>query len=134
VFDHINRMFGPFDLDVCADSENSKCDAYISKEENGLLQKWAHLRCYMNPPYGRAIGDWVKKAFEESLKGAYVVCLLPARTDTKWFHDYCIKGQVYFVKGRIKFGEATASAPFPSMIVVFGEQTGNGQTKTISFK
>lgn len=76
----------------------------------------------MNPPYGREIGKWVEKALEESRKEAEcVVCLLPARTDTKWFHDFCLPfaKSITFLKGRLKFGEATNSAPFPSMVVIF---------------
>lgn len=76
----------------------------------------------MNPPYGREISKWVKKAFESSMKGATVVCLLPSRTDTSWWHDYCIKGQVTFIRGRLKFSGAKHSAPFPSAIVVFKPQ------------
>jgi site-specific DNA-methyltransferase (adenine-specific) len=75
----------------------------------------------MNPPYGREIAKWVKKAWEESEKGCKVVCLLPARTDTKWFHDYCYQyGRITFIKGRIKFSNHKHNAPFPSMIVIFG--------------
>ena len=74
----------------------------------------------MNPPYGREIGKWIKKAYESSLNGATVVCLLPSRTDTKWFHDYIYnKAEIEFIKGRLKFGNSKNSAPFPSMIVVF---------------
>ena len=76
----------------------------------------------MNPPYGRTIGQWVKKAYESSLAGACVVCLLPARTDTKWFHDYVLPfAKVTFLRGRLKFGDSKNSAPFPSMIAVFGD-------------
>jgi len=74
----------------------------------------------MNPPYGREISNWVKKAYESSKIGAVVVCLLPARTDTQWWHDYCVHGKVEFIKGRLKFGGHKNSAPFPSVIVVFG--------------
>lgn len=74
----------------------------------------------MNPPYGRQIGLWVEKAYQSSIEnGATVVCLLPARVDTRWWHDYCTKGEMFFLKGRLKFGDATNSAPFPSAIVVF---------------
>jgi hypothetical protein len=73
----------------------------------------------MNPPYGRVIGKWVKKAYEESLRGALVMCLLPARTDTAWWHDYCMRGEVTFLRGRLKFGDAKAGAPFPSALVLF---------------
>ena len=109
-----------FELDVCADHTNAKCDRYFNAEDNGLAQEWAPHRCWMNPPYGREIGRWVKKAYEESQKGATVVCLLPARTDTSWWHDYVIAhGKVTFIRGRLKFGTATNSAPFPSAVVVF---------------
>jgi hypothetical protein len=73
----------------------------------------------MNPPYGREIGKWVKKAYEESRKGTPVVCLLPARTDRAWWNDYCTKGLIKFVRGRLKFGNADAGGPFPSAIVIF---------------
>lgn len=108
-----------FNLDVCAAKENAKCTTYFTIEQDGLSQEWTGV-CWMNPPYGKEIGKWVKKAYEESLKGAKVVCLLPARTDTKWFHDYCTKGKIEFIKGRLKFGGSKNSAPFPSMVVVFG--------------
>ena len=76
---------------------------------------------FCNPPYGKSIAKWVQKGFEEAQKpGTKVVMLLPARTDTKWFHDYCVKGKIEFLKGRLKFGNAVNSAPFPSMIVIFG--------------
>lgn len=74
----------------------------------------------MNPPYGRQISDWLKKAYLSSVEnGATVVCLIPARTDTRYWHDYCVKGEMFFLKGRLKFGDATSGAPFPSAIVVF---------------
>lgn len=107
-----------FTTDVCAIPENAKCHRFFSPEDNGLLQEWDGV-CWMNPPYGRGIGEWVKKAYESSFKGATVVCLLPARTDTIWWHDYCLKGEVEFIKGRIKFGGCKNNAPFPSAVVVF---------------
>lgn len=116
-FDRYNDVYG-FTLDVCALKENAKCSSYFTKEQDGLKQEWFGI-CWMNPPYGRAIKDWVKKAYESSLNGATVVCLLPARTDTAWWHDYCMKGQIEFIRGRLKFGDAKNSAPFPSAIVVF---------------
>jgi phage N-6-adenine-methyltransferase len=118
LFDELNKEFD-FDLDVCATRENKKCRNFYAKELNGLKQSWQGV-CWMNPPYGREIGKWIKKAYEESLKGSTVVCLLPARTDTKWFHDYILgKAEVRFLKGRLKFGGSKNSAPFPSMVVVF---------------
>lgn len=116
-FDKLNEEFN-FDLDVCADAENTKCEKYFSKEIDGLAQEWTGT-CWMNPPYGREIGNWIKKAYESSLSGATVVCLLPSRTDTRWWHDYCMKGEIRFVRGRLKFGNSKNSAPFPSVVVVF---------------
>jgi DNA N-6-adenine-methyltransferase (Dam). len=116
-FDRLNEEFG-FELDVCATPENAKCPHYFTKRENGLLQKWTGV-CWMNPPYGREIGQWVQKAYTSALEGATVVCLLPARTDTAWWHDYCMKGEIRFVRGRLKFGNASENAPFPSAVVVF---------------
>ena len=112
-----------FTLDVCATPQNAKCAAYYTKEQNGLTKEWRG-RCWMNPPYGREIGTWVKKAYESSCKEALVVCLLPARTDTAWWHDYCMKGTITFIRGRLKFGGSMNSAPFPSAVVVFGNDIG----------
>lgn len=117
-FDEWDALFR-FELDVCAGPTNAKCWRYFSEQDNGLFQDWAPNRCWMNPPYGREIGRWMKKAYEESLKGATVVCLVPARTDTAWWHDYAAKGTVTFIRGRLKFGNATSGAPFPSAVVVF---------------
>ena len=78
---------------------------------------------FCNPPYGRDLGAWVRKGYEEARKpGTKVVMLLPARTDTKWFHEFCVKGEIKFLKGRLKFGDGKGTAPFPSMVVVFGEK------------
>jgi phage N-6-adenine-methyltransferase len=107
-----------FQVDVCATEENAKCERFFTKSQNGLLQDWKGV-CWMNPPYGREIGKWVKKAHDSSEDGATVVCLLPARTDTKWWHDYCMNGDITFIKGRLKFGGAKNAAPFPSALVVF---------------
>jgi phage N-6-adenine-methyltransferase len=119
-FDKLNEEF-IFDLDVCANKENHKCIRYFTQETDGLKQNW-HGICWMNPPYGREIGKWVKKAYESSLNGATVVCLLPSRTDTKWWHEYCMKGEIRLVKGRLKFGDSKNSAPFPSAVVIFSKQ------------
>lgn len=118
-FDGVNRRLGPFDLDVCATPENAKCAQFFTKEQDGLAQKWTG-KVWMNPPYGRAIGKWVQKAYESSLTGALVVCLIPARTDTAWWHDFVTKGNVRFIRGRLKFGGCKHSAPFPSALVIFG--------------
>ena len=117
-FDRLNDEFG-FDLDVCALPENAKCASYYTPDQDGLSQPWDGV-CWCNPPYGRDIGKWVEKAHYSTYKGITTVMLLPARTDTKWFHDYIYgKAEIRFVKGRLKFGESKNSAPFPSMVVVF---------------
>ena len=109
-----------FNLDPCATAENTTCPKFFTEKDNGLKQDWSGYRVFMNPPYGREIKHWMKKAYEESLKGALVVCLVPSRTDTQWWHDYAVKGRIQYLKGRLKFGNATNSAPFPSAVVVFG--------------
>lgn len=118
LFDMLNVTY-KFDTDVCALPENAKCKSFYTPDQDGLSQDWAGT-CWMNPPYGRNIGKWIKKACESSKQGATVVCLLPARTDTAWWHDYCIPyGKITFLRGRLKFGNAKSGAPFPSAIVVF---------------
>ena len=108
-----------FTLDPCATAENAKCAKFYDRSANGLAQSWAGERVWMNPPYGREIGKWMKKAHEESERGALVVCLVPARTDTAWWHDFAAKGRVEFIRGRLKFGDGKNAAPFPSALVVF---------------
>ncbi|MBY6879736.1 adenine methyltransferase [Clostridium botulinum] len=120
-FDKLNKEFN-FDLDPCATHENAKCSKYFTKEIDGLKQDWQGYKVFCNPPYGRVLKDWVKKCYEESLKpNTTVVMLIPARTDTKYFHEYIYHKvkEIRFVKGRLKFGDAKNSAPFPSMVVVF---------------
>jgi phage N-6-adenine-methyltransferase len=109
-----------FETDVCATADNAKCERFYTREQDGLKQQWKGS-CWMNPPYGREIGLWVRKACESARdNGATVVCLLPARTDTRWFHNYCAPhGAIEFLKGRLKFGTSRNAAPFPSMIIVF---------------
>ena len=119
LFDKLDAEFH-FDLDVCAMPENAKCEQYYTPEQDGLVQEWTGT-CWCNPPYGRQIGKWVKKASE---CGTTVVMLITARTDTKWFHDYIYgKAEVRFLRGRLHFvsagGEVMDAAPFPSMVVVF---------------
>ena len=116
-YNKINAIFN-FEIDVCAVEENAKCKKYFSVIEDGLKQEWKGV-CWMNPPYGTGIGKWIKKAYESALGGATVVCLVPARTDTAWWHDYCVKGEVLLLRGRLKFGGSKNSAPFPSALVVF---------------
>jgi phage N-6-adenine-methyltransferase len=116
-FDSCNRIFH-FTVDVCATPENAKCARYFTQQDDGLAQEWTGS-CWMNPPYGRTIGEWMRKAYESSKAGATVVCLVPARPDTKWWHDYATQGKILFWPGRLKFGDSKNSAPFPSAIVVY---------------
>lgn len=118
-FNKLNEEFN-FNLDPCATKENTKCSKFYTEEDDGLKQSWDGYNVFMNPPYGREISKWVKKASEA--RGGVVVCLLPARTDTKYFHEYIYNKpgvEIRFIKGRLKFGDATNSAPFPSMVVIF---------------
>jgi phage N-6-adenine-methyltransferase len=119
-FDALNAEFG-FQTDVCALAENAKCRNFYTPEQDGLAQNWRGT-CWMNPPYGRQIGKWMRKAYESSLTGATVVCLVPARTDTAWWHDYAMRGEIRFLRGRLKFGGSKNSAPFPSAVVIFRPQ------------
>ncbi len=116
-YDKLNEEFG-FTLDSCATPENAKCKMFYTKEDDGLSRSWKGWTVFMNPPYGREIGKWVEKA---RFSKTTVVCLLPARTDTRWWHDHVIGGgaEVRFIKGRLKFGNATNSAPFPSAVVIY---------------
>jgi phage N-6-adenine-methyltransferase len=119
LFDELSWIFGGFTLDPCATPQNAKCARFFTRKDDGLAQAWEG-KVFVNPPYGRNIRRWVQKAFEESLKGSLVVCLLPARTDTRWWQDYVLRGHIHFLRGRLKFGHALSSAPFPSAIVTFG--------------
>lgn len=118
-FDKLNEEFN-FTLDPCCVPATAKCDRYFTPVEDGLKQDWSNETVYMNPPYGREIGKWMQKAYESCVMGgATVVCLVPSRTDTKWWHDYSMKGEIRFIRGRLKFGNSKNSAPFPSAIVIF---------------
>lgn len=125
-FVELNKEFD-FTLDPCADDKNHKCEKYFTKEQDGLSKNWgSNERIFCNPPYGREIGSWVRRCYlVNRLQGNLIVMLLPARTDTKWFHDY-IYGkenvEIRFVKGRLKFGNSKNSAPFPSMVVIYREK------------
>jgi phage N-6-adenine-methyltransferase len=130
-FDALNDEFA-FTLDVCALAINAKCHRYFSPADDGLTQQWQGV-CWMNPPYGREIRHWVRKAFESAAEGATVVCLLPARTDTTWWHTWVVwADEVRFIRGRLKFGNSRNCAPFPSADVVFRgtlEEVPGGSTQ-----
>ena len=121
-FDELNKEFN-FNLDVCADDFNHKCEEYFTKEIDGLKQNWGGKRVFCNPPYGREIYEWVKKCNEESQKeNTIIVLLIPSRTDTKYFHEFLYKKEnveLRFIKGRLKFGDGKNSAPFPSLLAIF---------------
>ena len=120
-FDRLNEEF-LFTLDPCALPENAKCKRFFSPAENGLAQNWGGEIVFCNPPYGRAIYDWVRKCSAEAKKpDTIVVSLLPARTDTRYFHEFIYNKaqEIRFLKGRLKFGNSKNAAPFPSMVVVF---------------
>ena len=121
-YDKLNSEFH-FTLDPCATPHNAKCVKFYTKEQDGLRKDWGGNTVFCNPPYGRAIKDWVKKSSEEAKKpNTTVVMLIPARTDTSYFHDYIYRKpnvEIRFIRGRLKFGDGKNSAPFPSMVVIF---------------
>lgn len=126
-FDNLNKEF-KFTLDPCATKENAKCKKFYTIDDNGLAQSWDDEIVFCNPPYGREMKDWVQKA-SDTRGGGQVVLLIPARTDTTYFHKYIYKKpgvEIRFIKGRLKFGDGKNSAPFPSMIVIFKK---NNDTK-----
>ena len=130
LFDHLNFQY-KFTLDPCATTQSAKCEKYYTKDDDGLSKDWEGETVFMNPPYGRDIKNWIKKAYEEGQKPkTMVVCLIPSRTDTKYWHEYCMKAwNIHFVKGRLKFKNENAgnnSAPFPSAVVVFKNTKGCG--------
>ncbi|CAI6292677.1 phage N-6-adenine-methyltransferase [Bacillus subtilis] len=147
-FDKLNEEFG-FELDVCAIPENAKCKNFFTPELDGLKQDWNESSVFMNPPYGNpehpckknckkkkciergyhidhyipGIVDWMQKAYEESQKwGNTIVCLVPARTDSGWWHKYAMKGEIRLVEGRLKFNDGKRTAPFPSAVIIFGKK------------
>jgi phage N-6-adenine-methyltransferase len=137
-FDRLNSEFH-FTLDVCADDENHKCGKYFTKEMDGLSQPWTGV-CWCNPPYGRQMPKWVRKASDSASQGATVVCLIPARTDTKYWHHYIwdrgnrprANVEVRLVEGRLKFGGGKNSAPFPSAVIVFRPAPIRGVTGRVT--
>ena len=118
IFDDLNAEFH-FDLDPAATAENRKCKKYFSRDDNGLSKDWGGSRVFCNPPYSE-IDRWVRKAWDDGHKAnTVVVMLIPARTDTRYFHNYILhRAEIRFIKGRIKFG-GRDNAPFPSMVVIY---------------
>lgn len=123
LFDALNEAFH-FDIDVCATYENTKCQRYYTPEIDGLKQPWHnHKTCWCNPPYKETL-KWIEKAYQESLLGATVVCLIAARTDTRYFQDYIFPyaKAICFIRGRLRFMGEKNPATFPSAIVVFSPE------------
>ena len=130
LFDELNEEF-QFDLDPCSTHENAKCDLHYTKAEDGLQQDWTGHRVYCNPPYGREIGKWVKKAHDSD---CLTVMLLPARTDTQWFHKYIYGAggvSIRFLPGRLYFNDGNGRAPFPSMVVIFEDGRAHEEPVTL---
>ena len=119
-FNNLNDEFN-FTLDPCASNNNYKCDNYYTIKDNGLSKDWSKDVVFMNPPYGREIKYWIEKAYRESLRGAIVVCLIPARTDTSYWHDYIFPhaNDIRFIRGRIKFGK-TEEVEYREQLNIFG--------------
>ena len=119
LFNQLSKIFN-FTLDCGASSENAKCDNYYTIEDNALLKSWKTSGCvWMNPPYGRAIEKWMARAYGEHLEGQPVVCLVPARTDAGWWHEYALKGIIKYFRGRLKFAGSKDNAPFPSALIIY---------------
>lgn len=126
-YKELNKEFN-FQLNPCCSSENQKCNFGYTVEDDGLSQNWTQYGAvFMNPPYGRVIKDWMEKAHKTAQSGTTVVCLVPARTDTRWFQDYCIEPgyEIRYIRGRLKFGESTNSAPFPSAVIIMKKTDGH---------
>ncbi len=122
LFDELDAEFH-FTLDPCASPDNAKCKKFYTYHDNGLNKDWSGEVVFMNPPFGREIRHWMAKAYREALNGAVVVCLIPARTDTHYWHEYAMKGEIRYIRGRITFEGMKHNAPFPSVIVIFRATT-----------
>lgn len=131
-FDRLKSEYS-FTLDAAATKDNAKCKRFFTKEDDALKQRWTDC-VWLNSPYGRVLPKWVKKAYEESLAGAVVVMLLPARTDTSYWHDYIFPhaAEIRFIRGRLKFGGSENSAPFPSAIAIFNASKKKQKIGTMS--
>jgi len=126
LFDALNAEFG-FDLDAAASPANAKCEAFLTCDDDALSVPW-HTRAssvWLNPPYGRGIGRWVQKAYDESRQGCRVVVLVMARCDTRWWHQWATRAaEIRFIHGRIWFlqgAKSVSAAPAPSAVLVFDE-------------
>jgi len=137
VFDELDAEF-KFQLDAAAEGVNAKCKLWISEEEDALSMDWALMAnggsVWLNPPYGRGVGDWVEKAYRESVSGCCVVVLVFARTDTRWWHSWAMRAaEIRLISGRLKFGDAPNAAPAPSCLLVFSEAARQPRISTQRF-
>ena len=125
-FDILNAEFN-FTLDPCSTKDNCKCQKNYTIEDDGLLYDWSNDVVFMNPPYGGNTGSWIKKALDESKKGATIVCLIVSSTDRSYWHDYIFPfaAQIRFIRGRLAFGNAKSTAPFASAVVIFSNRNYN---------
>lgn len=126
-YDRLNAIY-KFTLDPCATKENAKCEKYFTIEDDGLKQSWADNSVFVNPPYSQCY-EWIEKSYNEAQKfNTFVLCLIPSRTDTKYFHKFIMKAhKIIFIDGRLKFGNSKTSAPFPSMVVCFNKRFDDRQ-------
>jgi site-specific DNA-methyltransferase (adenine-specific) len=112
-----------FTLDAAADKKNARAKKFFTQRDDALTQSWGNHRVWLNPPYGARTGtlqQWVRKAHQESTSGATVVMLVPARTNTNWFHDICLAhGEIRFIRGRPKFSGMPHGLPQPLCVVIF---------------
>lgn len=141
LFDTLNKIF-EFDVDVCANETNHKCKKYFKESDDALSipnwnkavtrPGWRRLMCWMNPPYKRTLQSWIDKIGEQVDRGSAVVALVPARTETKWFQPLWNADALIFVRGRLKFVGAKSSAPFPSVIAVFGRKLKRRERKALN--
>lgn len=134
LYDYLDLKYGPFHLDPCATKESAKCPNYLTIEDDAFSPEhfhpemaWGHMydNVFINPPYSD-IKRWTEAAYSHgNWNHKSAVLLIPSRTDTKYFHKYCMKAHtIAFIKGRLKFGDNKNSAPFPSMVVIFGNHDG----------
>lgn len=126
LFEELDAEFG-FRLDAAASDDNALCDEWFTDRLDGLrMDWWPYEQVFCNPPYGNQIGRWVEKGYDEAQKGCTVVMLIPARTETRYWHDYVMKArEIRFIKGRLRFSGFTVNAPFPSAVVVFRPDWGD---------
>jgi phage N-6-adenine-methyltransferase len=118
MFAALDAEFG-FTLDPCATPENTTCQQFFTANDDGLSHQWNGV-VFMNPPYGYSIGNWIRKAYTSTLFGATVVGLIPAKTETRWWHDFVMRAaEIRLIKGRMRFGGSNVNAPFPSAVVIW---------------